>query len=219
MQPEKVLVLDPGDERAQKVGKAIGSPLGSEILQSFAHGPMTLKSLSEILQIPMNTAKYHIENLLAADLLEIVNTKYSVKGREVKVYGLKNQVLIVAPKQMDLKSILMRYAAIFSFIIIATVILAILQPLLTLPVPQTPPGQGIPNGEPPLLGNPPPLPQSLYSIVSVVAFFGGSCFVVLLAIGVEYYRRKKRLIASTPDLPAEEKHTEHNSENQTNPEE
>lgn len=194
MQNEGVVILDPTEERAQKVGKAIASPLASDILDRFSDGPMTLSGVSETLHVPINTAKYHIDNLLDADLLEVVNTRYSVKGREVKVYGLKHQILIVAPKKMDIKSVLMQYAPALAVTISVTIVLAILQPLLLVPGP-----------EPRLLGAPAPaspmdintIPEGtpayfLYSPEAVIAFFLGSCAIVAIALGLEYLRRFRR---------------------------
>lgn len=194
MEKEGVVVLDPTDERAQKVGKAIASPLASDILERFSQGPMTLSSVSETLHVPINTAKYHIDNLLDADLLEVVNTKYSVKGREVKVYGLKNQILIVAPRRMDIKSVLMQYAPALSIIGAISVVLAILQPILT-----------IPGAEPKLLGAPAPsvpmdtgvVPEmapmlSMYPLEAVIAFFLGGCLIVALIMAFDYLRTTKK---------------------------
>lgn len=192
MENEGVVVLDPTDERAQKVGKAIASPLASDILDRFSHGPMTLSSVSETLHVPINTAKYHVDNLLDADLLEVVNTKYSVKGREVKVYGLKNQILIVAPRRMDIKSVLMQYAPALSVIGAISVVLAILQPMLTVPgaepkllgAPAAPMDTGFVQEMAPLL--------SLYPLEAVIAFFVGGCLIVALAVVFEYIRTSRK---------------------------
>ena len=76
----------------------------------------------------MGTAKYHIENLLDAGLIEITKTKYSVKGREVKIYGLKDQLVIVTPRIANVRSILLKYASLFGVMIVATAVIgAILQ--------------------------------------------------------------------------------------------
>jgi hypothetical protein len=190
MQQEGILFLDPADEKAQKIGKAIASPLAGDMLQHFSQGPMTLSRVSEALQVPMNTAKYHIENLLQADLLEVVDTRYSVKGREVKVYGLKNQVLIVAPKKMDLRSLLKQYASAFVVAIAATFTLFLLQPLLTAPAPLSPPLlQSVPEAGPPLVRGISVTP--LYTMEMVGAFFAGALLMIALAAGFEYYRRRK----------------------------
>lgn len=80
-----VIVLEPGGEQAQKIAKAMGSQTAGDILQLLKTGPKTSTEVTDQLGIPMGTAKYHIENLLDAGLIEVTKTKYSVKGREVKV--------------------------------------------------------------------------------------------------------------------------------------
>src|SRR5271157_4891135 len=76
-----VIVLEPGDEQAQKIAKAMGSQTAGDILQFLKSGPKTSTEVTKTLHIPMGTAKYHIGNLLEAGLIEITKTKYSVKGR------------------------------------------------------------------------------------------------------------------------------------------
>jgi DNA-binding transcriptional ArsR family regulator len=93
---EKVVILQPGDEQAQKVAKAIASPTAGEILRMLAETPMSLTAITETLTLPLTTTKYHIENLLDAGLIVVSGTKYSVKGREVKMYSLTDQLVIVA---------------------------------------------------------------------------------------------------------------------------
>lgn len=117
---QEVVVLQPGDERAQKIGKAIASQTANDILHILQNRLMTATDLADGLKIPMGTVKYHIENLLDAGLLEVRERKYSVKGREVKVYGLKEQLLIVAPKGQNIRSILLKYASLFGIIGLAS---------------------------------------------------------------------------------------------------
>jgi DNA-binding transcriptional ArsR family regulator len=121
---ENILVLEPGDVRAQKIAKAMASQTASDILQLLAEGPISLTDITERLSVPMNTAKYHVENLLDAGLLSITETKYSVKGREVKVYALTNQLLIVAPRQSTMRSLILKYASLFGVVIFGTLTIA-----------------------------------------------------------------------------------------------
>lgn len=127
---DDVLVLEPGDERAQKIAKAMGSPTAGDILHLLAEGPKSLTDIAERLNLPMNTAKYHVENLLAAGVISIDKTKYSVKGREVKLYALTNQLLIVAPRQSDIRSLLLKYASLFGIVIVASLGVSALIPAL-----------------------------------------------------------------------------------------
>ena len=123
-----VIVLEPGGEQAQKIAKAMGSQTAGDILQLLKTGPKTSTEVTDQLGIPMGTAKYHIENLLDAGLIEVTKTKYSVKGREVKVYGLKDQLLIVTPRVTNVRALLLKYASLFGVVAVATVVIgAVLQ--------------------------------------------------------------------------------------------
>jgi DNA-binding transcriptional ArsR family regulator len=127
---DNVVFLEPGDERAQKIAKAMGSQTASDILQILGEGPRSLTDITERLNIPMNTAKYHIENLLDAGLIAVEKTKYSIKGREVKIYTLTNQLLVVAPRQSNVRSLLLKYASLFGIVAVCSVMIAILSPVI-----------------------------------------------------------------------------------------
>jgi len=126
---DNVVFLEPGDERAQKIAKAMGSQTASDILQILGEGPRSLTDITERLNIPMNTAKYHIENLLDAGLIAVEQTKYSIKGREVKIYMLTNQLLVVAPRQSNVRSLLLKYASLFGIVAVCSLMISVLSPL------------------------------------------------------------------------------------------
>jgi len=126
---DNVVFLEPGDERAQKIAKAMGSQTASDILQILGEGPRSLTDITERLNIPMNTAKYHIENLLDAGLIAVEQTKYSIKGREVKIYMLTNQLLVVAPRQSNVRSLLLKYASLFGIVAVGTLLISAISPL------------------------------------------------------------------------------------------
>jgi DNA-binding transcriptional ArsR family regulator len=127
---DDVVILEPGDERAQKISKAMGSQTASDILQLLAENKKSLTEITERLAIPLTTAKYHIENLLDAGLISVAETKYSVKGREIKIYSLTNQLLIVAPRTSNVRSLLLKYASLFCIIILGTLALSLASPLI-----------------------------------------------------------------------------------------
>ena len=126
---DNVVFLEPGDERAQKIAKAMGSQTASDILQILGEEPRSLTDITERLNIPMNTAKYHIENLLDAGLIAVAQTKYSIKGREVKIYTLTNQLLVVAPRQSNVRTLLLKYASLFGIVAVCSVMISVLSPL------------------------------------------------------------------------------------------
>lgn len=111
---QKVRLLSPDDEQTRLIGKAIASETAGKILSSMAGREVTAMMLSDELVAPVSTVMYHLDNLASAGLIEVSRTRYSVKGREMKVYRLIDQVLIVSPKSFDLKTVLTRCATLLS---------------------------------------------------------------------------------------------------------
>ncbi len=105
-------ILHPGDPEAQTLARAIASPTAGEILQVLDKEPMTASALTARLGIPITTAAYHLDHLVAAGVIEVTGTRWSRKGREQKVYRLADRVVIVAPGREDLQSLLRKYAAL-----------------------------------------------------------------------------------------------------------
>ena len=112
---EEVIFLEPGNEKAQNIVKAMSHQIAGDVVQLLSlEGPLRLSDISERLNISLNNAKYHVDNLKNAGILEISATRYSVKGKKIKIYRLKNQVFIVAPKMTSVaqvRSALMKYSA------------------------------------------------------------------------------------------------------------
>lgn len=127
---DNVVILEPGDERAQKIAKAMASQTATDILRLLADSQKSMTEITEKLAIPLTTAKYHFENLLDAGLISVADTKYSVKGREIKIYSLSNQLLIVAPRQANMRSLLLKYASLFAVVIFGSMAVALLSPVL-----------------------------------------------------------------------------------------
>lgn len=126
---QEVIILEPGQEQAQKFIKAISNQTAGEVLQLLKEtGPLRLSDIAEKQGLSLNATKYHIENLMDVGLLEISNTKYSVKGRKIKMYRMKNQIFIVAPSMTEKKQIIsavMKYGSFLGvYILIAVAFLA-----------------------------------------------------------------------------------------------
>jgi PAS domain S-box-containing protein len=95
---DDAVFLDPGDEKTQSIVRAISHKTAGAMVQILStEGPLNLSDIADRLKISLNAAKYHIANLMKAGILEISRTRYSIKGREVKVYTLKKQVFLVSP--------------------------------------------------------------------------------------------------------------------------
>jgi DNA-binding transcriptional ArsR family regulator len=177
----------------------MASQTANDILTLLATGTKSLTDITEQLNIPITTVKYHAENLLDAGLITIPQTKYSVKGREVKLYALTDQLLIVAPKQTNIRSLLLKYTSLFGIVVAGTLAIIGLAPLLA--------GQTLASDATPLMmsrqtsgGNEvfaakAVADTSLVQEVSpdlALAFFCGGAFVICVLLCYEAYLWKKR---------------------------
>ncbi len=126
---QEVVFLEPGQEKAQKFIRVISNQNACDVLQLLRKaGPLRLSDIAEQLGGSLNATKYHIENLMDAGLVEISNTRYSVKGRKVKIYQMKNQIFIVAPMISERKQIIsavLKYGGVLGvYLVIAVIMIA-----------------------------------------------------------------------------------------------
>ncbi|MBP1929454.1 DNA-binding transcriptional ArsR family regulator [Methanolinea mesophila] len=177
---EPVIILEPGDERAQKIAKAIASRTAGQILQVLEEGPAPLSTISEMLEVPISGLTYHIANLLDAGVIEVAEERYSVKGRPVKFYALKKQILVVAPKKVDLKTMLLRYSSIFGIFVLGTLAVAVVARLLS-PAPEPLLGGGRLE---PVSAPPPAAPPDILAHDSTLltVFLAGGILVIAMAL-------------------------------------
>lgn len=138
---QEVIFLEPGQEKAQKFIRVISNQNACDVLQLLREaGPLRLSDIAERLGGSLNATKYHVENLMDAGLVEISNTRYSVKGRKVKIYQMKNQIFIVAPSITEKKQIIsavLKYGGVLGVYLVIAVMLIVL-------IPYTGTGIGVP---------------------------------------------------------------------------
>jgi len=132
-----VRVLTPDEDDARAVAKAMASSTAGGILRSFQGQELTASDIAHALNQPIPTIMYHLEALLEAGLIEVSRIRYSVKGREVKVYRQSDQVLIVAPRQADLRAALLKYASLFGITLFGAGVAALLSQIGSTEVLET----------------------------------------------------------------------------------
>jgi DNA-binding transcriptional ArsR family regulator len=179
---EPVIILDPGEERAQQIARALSSRTAGKILENLSGGPRSLSDIAEDLQIPLTKIKYHITNLLEAGILEITEERYSVKGRRIKIYGLKPQVLVVAPKMVNLRALLLQYSSVFGIFLSITLVLAGIRSYYLSSLQPRLLGGGSLESAPPIPTMSGPLQNLLTDSSFILLFFIGGCIVVACLI-------------------------------------
>jgi DNA-binding transcriptional ArsR family regulator len=92
-------VVDLEGDDAEKVFGALSSETARAIFTALHEEPMTASDVADAVDSSIQNVRYHLENLTDAGLVEIVDTWYSSRGNEMKVYAPKDGPLIVSSDQ------------------------------------------------------------------------------------------------------------------------
>ncbi|MCD2202276.1 ArsR/SmtB family transcription factor [Halobacterium sp. KA-6] len=83
------------EDAADEVFEALSSSTAREILAALYEEPDTASSVADDVGTSLQNATYHLEKLVAADLVEVADTWYSEQGREMNVYAPASESLVV----------------------------------------------------------------------------------------------------------------------------
>ncbi|WP_424007634.1 ArsR/SmtB family transcription factor [Haloferax denitrificans] len=95
----KVIGLD-SDEADDLLG-ALSSSTARSVLASLHESPATPSDLAAEVDTSLQNVQYHLGNLSEADLIEVADTRYSEKGREMNVYAPADRALVVVAGRED----------------------------------------------------------------------------------------------------------------------
>jgi DNA-binding transcriptional ArsR family regulator len=111
----RVIGVDSDD--ADDLLGALSSDTARELLAALHEDPATPSDLAETIDTSLQNAQYHLGKLEDADVIEVVDTVYSEKGREMNVYAPADQPLVVfagrEEKTTGLKAALSRLLGAF----------------------------------------------------------------------------------------------------------
>lgn len=93
--PDGAHVIAVDDEPADDVIKALSSQTARDILARVYDEPCTPSDLAEATDTSLQNIRYHLDNLLEAELVEVVDTWYSQTGNEMKVYAPTAAALVL----------------------------------------------------------------------------------------------------------------------------
>ena len=185
---DNVVVIEQGSVQAQKIAKAMASPTAGDLFNTLSDGPLTATALAEQTGFPLTTVKYHLNNLLDADLIEVVDSRWSEKGREMKIYGVKDQVVVLAPrKRPDVRQIVERYGVIAGAVTIGCAVLLAIPNMLSRYFPTQNPGIALAREV-----APPTFDLMGFMQNAVLIFFCGAILVLAGMMFYEIYRTKKQ---------------------------
>ncbi|ERH09990.1 MAG: hypothetical protein J07HX64_01756 [halophilic archaeon J07HX64] len=118
-------LVDLDEETADEVFEALSSGTTRSIFLSLHQNPQTASDLADETETSVQNVQYHIGKLKDADLVEVVDTWYSERGTEMKVYAPKDDSLVLfagRDKQSTLRSLLNRVAGVLTLLVPASVL-------------------------------------------------------------------------------------------------
>jgi len=106
-------LVDLDEETADEVFEALSSQTTRKIFLELHHSPQTTSDLAEATDTSVQNVQYHLQKLTDADLVEVVDTWYSERGTEMKVYAPTDEslVLFAGDDGRSLRSLLKRALA------------------------------------------------------------------------------------------------------------
>ena len=95
----RVVGVDSDD--ADDVLAALSSETARQLLAALHDDPATPSELADAVDTSLQNTQYHLEKLEGAEVVEVVDTVYSEKGREMNVYAPADQPLVLFAGQEE----------------------------------------------------------------------------------------------------------------------
>jgi DNA-binding transcriptional ArsR family regulator len=99
-------VVGVDDDAADDVLSALSSGTARRVLAALHDDPAPPSELADHVDTSLQNVQYHLEKLQAAGAIEVVETGYSEKGREMDIYAPADQPLVVYAGDTDGESTL-----------------------------------------------------------------------------------------------------------------
>ena len=120
-------LVDLDDDVADEVFKALSSGTTRRIFASLHDTPQTASDLADVTDTSVQNTQYHLQKLADADLVEVVDTWYSERGTEMKVYAPTDESLVLYAgndKQGSLRALLKRVVGLVALLLPASAVVA-----------------------------------------------------------------------------------------------
>ena len=118
-------VVGVDDDEADDLIAALGSETSRTILSTLHDRPATKSEIADEVDTSLQNVQYHLSRLDEADLVDVVDTAYSEKGREMDVYAAADEPLVLfaggSEESTGIKTALMRLLGGYGIIGLAAV--------------------------------------------------------------------------------------------------
>ncbi|MDZ7702442.1 MAG: helix-turn-helix domain-containing protein [Halobacteriales archaeon] len=106
LEPREPRLVELDDDTADDVFAALSAGTARDILKRLYRDPGTATDVAEAADTSLQNARYHLDKLQSAGLVEEVDTWYSSRGTEMTVYAPTNEPLVVAAGPDEQTSVL-----------------------------------------------------------------------------------------------------------------
>ncbi|KAB1196233.1 MULTISPECIES: winged helix-turn-helix domain-containing protein [Haloferax] len=97
-------VIGLGDDEASDLLSALSSTTARLVLAELHEQPTNAAELADRVETSLQNVQYHLRKLEDAGLVEVIDTVYSEKGREMKVYAPSDRPLVVVAATEETRS-------------------------------------------------------------------------------------------------------------------
>ncbi|MEF8784340.1 MAG: helix-turn-helix domain-containing protein [Haloarculaceae archaeon] len=136
-------LVDLDDDVADDVFQALSSGTTRQIFSALHETPQTASDLADVTDTSVQNVQYHLKKLDDADLVETVDTWYSERGTEMKVYAPTDEALVLFAgrnKQSSLRALLKRVVGALALLLPMSAAVAFLARQLEPSQPAEPSG-------------------------------------------------------------------------------
>lgn len=120
-------LLGVDDDSTEAVLDALSSETARTILGQLHDEPRTPSELADQTDTSLQNVSYHLENLEAAELIQVAGTQYSEKGREMAVYAPADDPLVIFvgtdDRKPSFKQLLKRFLGATSLLAVLSILL------------------------------------------------------------------------------------------------
>lgn len=188
---EKFILVSLDQERSKHIANLLSNDTSRKILDCLAEKEMSETDISNKLNTPISTIHYNVQNLLKSNLIEIMNFMYSEKGNKINLYKVTKKMILIVPKNMELKGLALMTG--LSLVASAIIYIATKNPLTALTMPATQQMAKSAMDESMLSGI--AVSESSQQLISTVPnyalwFMAGSIFAIALYAIINYIKRK-----------------------------
>ncbi|ELZ81368.1 winged helix-turn-helix domain-containing protein [Haloferax larsenii] len=190
----RVIGLD--DDEASNLLSALSSETARHVLAALHDEPTNPAELADRVETSLQNVQYHLGKLDEAGLIEVVDTVYSEKGREMKVYAPADRPLVVVAATEETRTgLATALTSLLGGVAVLGLLAAFVQLVATrgldwlVPTAQTGGAEADSVSLATTEAATEAAPVVGQAIPPGIAFFAGGLLILLAIAVVQYYRR------------------------------